>query len=445
VRGRSQRLFDGVRATEREILSRATSLEGMTLAQLGTGHDLTQPSSMHNKAAAGHALEAFFGLKRNSDPRPDFVAASLELKSTGLRIRADGSVGQKERIALRMMGKFVPEELWETSALRHKLDRLLIVFFGYVDDAPIGSFRILKVVRWSPDADELALLEADWQVIRKVRLAGGRLSESQTNVLAASTKGPGRSTKESRGFSLKPRFVHSIYAAAIGALDLPSIQDNFSPGGPFESEALASLHRFVGRNLSDVALEFGLPSSIAKNAQASVVRSILGLPARRKTKEFERFGLEVKTVPMLTSGRVLEAMSFPAFRLVDLVGEVWEESDLLSDLTRLLVVPLVRVSESSPREDAWVGRAFFWSPGSQLVADIRTVWEAYRDRVEKGHPELYPRRRDGLPIFVNTHSQNSLDRDPGAASIAFTKRSFWLHPAIVRDAVEMSHPAWRGY
>ena len=131
---------------------------------------------------------------------------------------------------------------------------------------------------------------------------------------------------DSRGFSLKPRFVHSIYSASTGALlfSRPS-RTTFLRAPPL------SLRRSGCSIASPAAIwptrpiNLGLSPSLAKNAQATVVRSILGLPARGKTKEFERFGLQVKTVPMLTSGRILEAMSFPAFRLIDLGSEVWEE------------------------------------------------------------------------------------------------------------------------
>jgi len=440
--------FDPRTASEEEIWAAASWLEGKTLREIGYTDPrlLEVTSSKHTKNLVGDVYESYFNIRRNSDPRPDFIGAGIELKSTGLKVRHDGTVGQKERLSLTMMGALDPDEDWATSTLRRKLDHLLIIFYGWKPDVPIGSFETLAVVRWSPQPDELDLLGRDWNVIHRVWRSGGVLSESLTRVLASSTKGPGRRAIRTRGFSLKPPFMHSIYQASRGELkNEPSLQEEFGGAETFENETLTLLHRFASRPVGDVGQEFGVRDSSSLNAQASIIRAVLGLGTKGRSKEFERYGLQVKTVPLSPKGIPWEAMSFPAFRPVDLASETWDESELLGQLNRLLIVPLVRPSRKFPRDQATVGRAFFWSPSDAQLRDIRKIWEAYRDNVARGRPEDYPRLRDHGPIFVNSHGRDAMDTIESPGMLLVKKRSFWLDPRLTKSIVVSSHPAWAGY
>jgi DNA mismatch repair protein MutH len=438
--------FDPRAATEQEILRAAGWLEGKTLAQIGYRRPdlLLLPSSNRTKHIPGHVYEGYFNIVPDSDPRPDFRGAAIELKSTGLMVRFDGGIGQKERVSLQMLGTHKPEETWATTALRPKLDQLLIVYYGYKPGAALGTFATLKVVRWQPSLEELDVLRVDWEEIHRRRRLGLPLSESYTRVLASSTKGPGRVATKTRGYSLKPRFVYSIYLENVGLGAQQSISMGFGGAQDFEDQVVHLLGRFVGRPLHAVANDLGLPPSASKNAEATTVRRILGLNARGRTKEFDQYGLEVKTVPITPTASILENLSFPAFLPIDLVQQEWAESDLLASLNRLLLVPLVR-SRGTARPDATIGRATFWSPSPDLLDRIRGTWESYRERVAEGRPDDYPRVRDNLPIFVRSHGLHSRDRVPTLGAEMTMKRSFWLHPTVVKGALMRGNPGWRGF
>jgi DNA mismatch repair protein MutH len=137
-------------------------------------------------------------------------------------------------------------------------------------------------------------------------------------------------------------------------------------------------------------------------------------------------------------------MSFPVFRLGDFETEEWEDAELPNRLNRLLLVPLVRPGRSFARDQATLGRAFFWTPSDPDFVRIRESWESYRDRVRSGTPDDYPRRSDRQAIFVNSHGATARDRvDFRGQSVM--KRSFWLHPELVSAVLVGSHPLWRGY
>ncbi len=436
--------FDPAAATGEEILLAARWLVGKTVAEIGFSDPsaLRLPSTAHNKGAVGRVYEEYFNISQNSDPRPDFIGAGIELKSTGVYLHADGETRHKERLSLRMMGTFDPTEEWPTSSLRSKLDHLLIVYYGYRAGDPIGSFPTLGVVHWVPSEDELALLAADWATIRDVWGRGGELSDSLTRVLSASTKG-GRDSV-TRAFALKPRFNHSIYLSYIDAMPAESLQATFGGSPSFEDEVVEKLREYAGRTVAQVRQAVGRPQSDAKDAQAATIRSLVGLRRRGESQEFERYGLDVKTVPISPDGRAWESMSFSAFLPADLVDASWDESALASQLNRLVIVPLVRPLRETPRDEAIVGRAFLWTPPDALIVSIRARWEAYRDKVMDGHAEDYPRASDGHPIFVNTHGRDATDRVPAPGGFSTARRSFWLHPDVVTSAIVESGESWRG-
>ena len=302
-----------------------------------------------------------------------------------------------------MLGGLDASETWHGPPLRGKLNHLLIVFYGHRPGVPMREFTTLRVVRWSPRPDELDLIRSDWERIQSVRQIGGVLSERLTRVLAASTKGPGRRAVRTRGYSLKPRFVHSVYLSAVAELPKASLQDAYG-GADFERQVAALLHRYIGRTVASVRADLGIDESQSKSAQATVIRKVLGIPPRGRIREYEQFGLDVKTVPISPAGRLWENMSFPAFHHSELVGENWDESDLRGQLTRLLIVPLVRPARDFPRDAATLGRAFFWTPSSSVLDEIQDVWEGYRDRVAAGRPDLLP-QNSRWATDLREHSQ----------------------------------------
>jgi hypothetical protein len=84
---------------------------------------------------------------------------------------------------------------------------------------------------------------------------------------------------------------------------------------------------------------------------------------------------------------------------------------------------------------AVIGRPTFWSPSPALLTQIRQVWEQYQRNVAEGRPDDYPRKRDNLPVFVNSHGRSARDRVPTVGEVLVMKRSFWLHPAVVTEAL----------
>ena len=70
-----------------------------------------------------------------------------------------------------------------------------------------------------------------------------------------------------------------------------------------------------------------------------------------------------------------EALSFPAFRYAELLDEDWEDSDLLSRVEYMLIVPVFGRTRRTPQAACRFGRPVFWRPSAAQLETMRREWE----------------------------------------------------------------------
>ena len=256
----------------------------------------------------------------------------------------------------------------------------------------MGYFQALATGIWHPDEATEAALRADWEAIRTRVAAGLPLSESLTRVLGAATKGPGHGSS-SRAWSLKQPFMGWLYGQVSGTRPPPPHTLAPSPEAAFEGAILARLKEVHGLTTSEIAFRLGGAIGTAKNADAGTVRRWLGQPSRGRTGDFERIGIEFKTVPVTSDGTPIESMSFPAFSHKRMSSRAGRTRTSSADSNRLLIVPLNR-RRGDRRGVAHIGRSFFWSPTEDELrgsGGSGNDSEGYRDRRSRELPP--PRRR----------------------------------------------------
>ncbi len=104
---------------------------------IGKGEDTYGVSEVaevkRNKGNLGQIIEErFFHYVCNSDARPDFPEAGVELKVTPYKINKNGTISAKERLILTMIDYFeVVNEKFETSHLWNKSKLILLVYYLY--------------------------------------------------------------------------------------------------------------------------------------------------------------------------------------------------------------------------------------------------------------------------------------------------------------------------
>jgi DNA mismatch repair protein MutH len=248
-----------------------------------------------------------------------------------------------------------------------------------------------------------------------------------------------------RAWALKAAFSGSILRDLESGPAETSLEPlaRRDPRGEFEGATLTMLHEHAGKTLGELSREFGVRLGAGKSAAAVLVRGILGLPAKGRIREFERFGIETKTVPLSPLDKAYEAMSFPNFNHMELALDEWDGSELRGQLNRLLILPIIRERRASPKAEHRLSRAFFWSPTDMELEFIAQEWEMFRAKIAAGLAERLPKPRSTTYIHVRTKGKNSRDCEPapGATTgelLSVTKKCFWLNKRFVEQIVAES-------
>ncbi len=147
--------------TEGELLDRARSIAGLTLAEVAKPLGCPVPKTLRRaKGWVGELIETYLGASASSLPEPDFQAIGVELKTI--------PVGRKGRPRESTYVCTVPLTgnrglRWEASLVRRKLARVLWVPIEADPAVPLPIRRIGSPILWSPDATEESALRTDWE------------------------------------------------------------------------------------------------------------------------------------------------------------------------------------------------------------------------------------------------------------------------------------------
>ena len=448
--------FNPTTATTEEILERASRLVGQPIGDCLSPTRVVREAAPGNLGRFGHLLESYFNIVPNSSPEPDFSGAGIELKSVPLKRRpGTGGLKAKERTSVSMIDYHsLVEEQWQRASVRKKLARILFVFFEHLPGRAIHEFPVLAVELWSPDAALADDLRRDWEVVLHKVSAGlaHEISEGDGRILGAATKGPNaertvtqpRSSirAKSRAWALKPSLTSALYDQIAGAgrrRGVISLRDQLglSIGVDFELEVLLRLNALAGLRISDVAKRLQERIADSKGAAHRIVRRALGIiDDKARLKEFEDRGILIKTVPVAPDGSTYEAMSFPYFRYAEYAEEEWQDSEFLTYIQRLLIVPIGRAKRTTPLADRILGRAFFWSPSAGELGIIREEWTRIRDLIRDGKANNLPSYGATELIHARPHGRDSRDVDSDPILGPLPKHCLWLNPAFTARLVK---------
>lgn len=445
--------FRGETATEKEILDLAKKLKGKPLREFLPASGHVSEAKPGDKGKVGHAVERAFGLSRSSEQRPDFRAAGIELKVVPLK-RNSRSVRSKERTSVSMIhyGSLATES-WATAKIRTKIQKILFVFYYHVDKGNPLDTIVEETVLWTPQAALLPQIESDWSVVQRKVLEGfaHEISEGDGRVLGAATKGAGKGKlvdqprndavrAKPRAWALKPALTTWLYEKErSSSKPIVSLRDalKLKPTDSFEDAVLRRLKAYERKTLAEVAKTLKVPISKAKSGAAVLVRRAIGvLNDKASIQEFKERGIQIKIVPVSFEGRPYEAMSFPKFNHMDVWKEEWEASDLLQQVDRLLIVPLIRRERKTSEEKQVWGHAFFWSPSRDQLNGIECEWRDYGRRIRAGESKKLPGASQTKYIHVRPHARNSKDTEQAPYVGQVVKKCFWLNQDLIARIVQ---------
>lgn len=155
---------------EAELLLQARRLAGLTLGELAFLAGLTPPADLkRDKGWIGMLLERWLGASAGSKPEQDFAALGIELKTIPI-----DSLGRPLETTFVCVAPLTGNTgvIWETSHVRHKLQRVLWVPVEGERAIPLAERHVGSPLLWSPDPHEDEQLRRDWEELMDLIVLG---------------------------------------------------------------------------------------------------------------------------------------------------------------------------------------------------------------------------------------------------------------------------------
>ena len=426
------------------------------------------------KGGLGESVEFYhYGYKPNSESRPDFPEADVELKCTPLKLLKDNSMASKERLVLNIIN-YIEEvdKTFETSSFWNKNKFLILMF--YLHESGVDPVDMLfKLIRtWKFPEEDLKIIREDWEKIHSMILEGkaDELTEGVTFYLAACMKGSkaGEDMRtqpfsdrlaQQRAYSLKSGYVNKIILSSYLDVNLRQqlklspkrliyLQKKYSSenvvksvkaykrGETFEELIERRMKPYYGNTVAQIINKLNVelnPSS--KDFAYHVCRAILGVKSK-KIQEFENAGISLKTI-VLEANRdyVVESMSFPYIRFVDLVNQDWEDSDWYNILASKFFFVVFRKSVDEVKQHMTLEKVFFWNMPHSDLCVAEELWSDTKQKVIDGDYDNFITTKSHPICHVRPHGTKgqTIETPQG---IRVQPKCFWLNNDYILDIVK---------
>ncbi len=433
--------------TKQEILERAQQLVGVPFKIIDKNGLLKT-----GKGAVGNLIqEAWFGIPVNSDRRPDFIDADVELKAHPFRHNTKNEIVAKERLVCDIINYMEEyKKTFETSAFYVKCHNMLLLPYEDIIGESKENFSVAKAVLFSFPEEDLQIIRDDWaKIIDKIKKGiAEQISEGDTLYLGACTKGANANSLREQPFSnvkakqraycLKTSYMTYVLQNYIfGANTNEKIVSDVSMlnNKTFEQFVVDKIEKYKNYSVEDLCRQFGIDNNKnIKNKESLLAFNILGVEIN-KAEEFIKAVIVVKTIRLESNNTITESMSFGTFKFRELIKQDWENSDLQNyfSTTRFLFI----VYKTDNKGVLRLKGCQFWNmPYNDLEIELKSVWEktkniildgsSFRKENNKNISNL-PKLRDNKVAHVRPHARNAEDTDELPNGKLFPKQCFWLN------------------
>ncbi|MFT5162143.1 MAG: DNA mismatch repair protein MutH [Alteromonadaceae bacterium] len=155
-----------------------------------------------------------------------------------------------------------------------------------------------------------------------------------------------------------------------------------------EAELLQRSNAIAGLSLAELAdrHHITMPENLKreKGWGGQLIEFTLGADAGSKpVPDFTELGIELKTLPISSTGNPLETTFVCAAPLTGITGEQWQTSHLRTKISKVLWVPIL-AERSIPLAERVVGTPFIWHLKGEQEEDLRQDWEELMDLIVLG-------------------------------------------------------------
>ncbi|KAE9540488.1 DNA mismatch repair endonuclease MutH [Ursidibacter maritimus] len=160
--------------TEQELLQKAQWIAGFTLGEIAQQLNMPVPADLtRDKGWVGILIETALGAKAGSKPEQDFAHLGIELKT--IPVNAKGMPLETTFVSLAPLTQN-SGITWQTSHVKHKLQRVLWVPVEGERAIPLAQRHIGMPILWSPSPTQDQQLQRDWEELMEL-IVLGRLNE----------------------------------------------------------------------------------------------------------------------------------------------------------------------------------------------------------------------------------------------------------------------------
>lgn len=219
--------------TQEELLERCQAIAGLSFAQLSELTGAVIPNQAgQRKGWLGQVIEFALGTTAGNHALPDFHQLGIELKTLPISYSAKPT---ESTFVTSIPLLTIHQESWETSQCYKKLKRVLWLPVEGERDIPYMNRRIGLGFLWSPDQNQLQVLESDWYYLTN-KISLGQLEEvdarfgeylqirpkaANAKSLAWAFDAEGRKVQTlPRGFYLRSSFTAEIYNASTNKMSI---------------------------------------------------------------------------------------------------------------------------------------------------------------------------------------------------------------------------------
>lgn len=409
-----------------------------------------------NRGNLGNLIEKhYFFYDNNTSPEPDFNEAGIELKVTPYLIRNNGNYRAKERLVLSSINydKDYKEETFLDSHVYRKCALMLLVYYLYEPTKERIDYIMNYIKLFEFPEEDLEIIKNDYiKIINKIKSGKAEeISESDTNYLAACTKGANSSDTTSqpfsdvkamkRAFCLKNSYMTYIlnnyivndthdYEAVIKDSSILKKQS-------LEEYILSKLKPYYNQDIEFLKHKFDIKYTVSNKSFTYLLAKGMLNVVNEKIEEFEKANIKIKAIRLKPNGMPKESMSFPTFKYTEIVNEEWLDSELYETFsaTKYLFMIYQYIDDNT----LIFKKAMFWNvPEKDLNSEIKNVWETTVERIKNNEYDNLPKISESPILHVRPHAQNANDTYPTLDGKQAIKKCFWLNASYIKKQIEES-------
>lgn len=399
------------------------------------------------KGGLGEIIEErYFHYKIDNEARADFPEAEVELKVTPYKVNKNKTLSAKERLSISMIDymKIINTDFYDSNAWEKIKNILLVYYYADLEIQDKLNYIVNYIYLYSPSEEDLKIIINDYNTIQK-KVQDGKaheLSEGDTIYLGAATKSSNSKQRtpqpcspelaKPRAFSLKNSYMTYLLRNYIipDSIRLEKSDKVIQDDGiiDFEAYVLGKLSDYKGQKSRDLFkrfLEGEYKDSYSDYSR--IAYAILGVRTEN-AEEFEKANIVVKAIRVDDhNGRkkIVESMSFPAFRIKELIEEEWETSEIRQyfEETKFLFVLY-----QQDKNEYYLSDALFWNmPIIEIDGNLKKEWEQARDKFKLGVQFKLKKQKNGIIVTNDLPKQsntNILHVRPHTGKAAYSIKDF---------------------